>query len=158
MPFRVFLSSSLDPADAALAWRLQTLATANGIEMYVPAHGSPGPSSVAASVRKAIDRADCVLAILTAAASPSVQFELGYALQKGKLVIPIVRQEFAGSEPMARFPRVFTFSPFDDPGHVETQIVGFLKEQQISREKQQAIGALAALGLGLLLLVSLNKE
>ena len=37
-------------------------------------------------------------------------------------------------------------------------IVEFLKRQQISKEKQQAIWALAAVGLGLLLLFSLNKE
>jgi hypothetical protein len=30
------LSYSLDPTEMALAWRLQTLAAAHGIEMYVP--------------------------------------------------------------------------------------------------------------------------
>src|ERR1019366_5219329 len=36
MAFRVFLSYSLEAAEMALAWRLQTLAAAHGIEMYVP--------------------------------------------------------------------------------------------------------------------------
>ena len=40
MAFRVFLSYSLDPTEMALAWRLQTLAAAHGIEMYVPQHGN----------------------------------------------------------------------------------------------------------------------
>ncbi|HTQ55229.1 MAG TPA: hypothetical protein VMI94_12260 [Bryobacteraceae bacterium] len=142
----------------ALAWRLQTLATANGIEMYVPNHGGAAPPPGAVSIQKAIGRADYVLAIITAGEGPSVQNELRYALEKRKLVIPIVRVDLAGSPLLAQFPRVFTFSPWDSPEPVETQIVEFLKEQQVTREKQQAIGALAALGLGLLLLVSLNKE
>ena len=157
MAFRVFLSYSLDPTEMALAWRLQTLAAAHGIEMYVPQHGAGMPSG-AVTVQHAIDRADCVLAIITIAASQMVQNELSYALEHRKLVIPIVRTDLAGHPLLARFPRVFTFSPWDNPGTVETQIVEFLKEQQLTKDKQQTIGALAALGLGLLVLFSLNKE
>jgi hypothetical protein len=158
MAFRVFLSYSLDPAEMALAWRLQTLAAAHGIEMFVPHHDVNVAAPVAATIQHAIDRADCVLAIITTAASPTVQYELGYAVGQHKLVIPIVRTDLAGHPSLAPFPRVFTFSPSDNPGAVETQIVEFLKEQQLTKEKQQTIGALAALGLGLLVLFSLNKE
>jgi hypothetical protein len=157
MAFRVFLSYSLDPAEMALAWRLQTLAAAHGIEMYVPQYGVGTVAPGAVTVNQAIDRADCVLAIITTAASQVVQNELSYALERRKLVIPIVRTELA-LPLLARFPRVFTFSPSDNPGAVETQIVEFLKEQQLTKEKQQTIGALAALGLGLIVLFSLNKE
>ena len=158
MAFRVYLSHSLDPAESALAWRLQTLATAHGIEMYVPNYGvAPAPGTV--SIQKAIDRADCVLAIITTSASPNVQNELYYALEKRKLVIPIVRSDVPGHPLLAQFPRVFNFSPGENPGGIETQILEFLKEQQIAKDKQQAIGALAAVGLGLLVLFSLsNKE
>jgi hypothetical protein len=158
MAFRVFLSYSLDPTEMALAWRLQTLAAAHGIEMYVPQHEIGVGAPVAAAVQKAIEGADCVLAIITTAASQMVQNELGYALERRKLVIPIVRTDLAGHPLLSRFPRVFTFSPWDNPGTVETQIVEFLKEQQMTKEKQQTIGALAALGLGLIVLFSLNKE
>lgn len=158
MAFRVYLRHSLDAAEAALAWRLQTLATAHGVEMFVPNYAlvaAPG----AASVQNAIDHADCVLAIVTTAASPNVQNELRYALEKRKLVIPIVRSDLEGNPLVGRFPRVFTFSPWDNPGRIETQIVDFLKEQKVAKDKQQAIGALAAVGLGLLVLFSLsNKE
>ena len=158
MAFRVYLSHSLDAAEAALAWRLQTLATAHGIEMFVPTYAlQPAPGAI--SVQRAIDRADCVLAIITTATSPYVQDELRYALEKRKLVIPIVRSDLRGNPLVAQFPRVFTFSPWDNPGDIETQIVDFLKEQQVARDKQQAIGALATVGLGLLVLFSLsNKE
>jgi len=158
MPFRVFLSYSLDPTEMALAWRLQTLAAAHGIEMYVPQHGNGGGAAGGVTVQQAIDRADCVLAIITTTASQMVQHELGYALKNKKLVIPIVRTDLAGHPLLAGFPRVFTFSPWDNPGTVESQIVDFLKEQQLTKDKQRTIGALAALGLGLIVLFSLNKE
>jgi hypothetical protein len=158
MAFRVFLSYSLDPAEMALAWRLQTLAAAHGIEMYVPRHEDGATARGASQVQQAIDRADCVLAIITTAASRMVQHELRYALKRQKLVIPIVRTDLAGHPLLAGFPRLFTFSPWDNPGVVESQIVEFLKEQKLTKEKQQTIGALAALGLGLIVLFSLNKE
>jgi nucleoside 2-deoxyribosyltransferase len=126
--------------------------------MYVPQYGATSTLPGALSVQKAIDRADCVLAILTSAAGPGVQNELRYALEKRKLVIPIVQSDLAGHPLLTQFPRVFTFSPWDNPGKVESEIVEFLKEQQITKEQQQAIGALAALGVGLLLLVALSKE
>ena len=158
MAFRVFLSYSLDPTEMALAWRLQTLAAAHAIDMYVPQHANGGAAAGATAVQQAIDRADCVLAIMTTASSQMVQHELRYALERQKLVIPIVRADLASHPLLAGFPRVFTFSPWDNPGPVESQIVEFLKEQKLTREKQQTIGALAALGLGLLVLFSLNKE
>jgi hypothetical protein len=158
MAFRVFLSYSLDPTEMTLAWRLQTLAAAHGIEMYVPQHEAGKSASGAVSVQHAIERADCVLAIITTAANQMVQNELEYALDHRKLVIPIVRTDLARHPLLARFPRIFTFSPWDNPGTVETQIVEFLKEQQLTKDKQQTIGALAALGISLLVLSSLNKE
>jgi hypothetical protein len=50
-----------------------------------------------------------------------VQNELRYALERRKLVIPIVRTDLAGHPLLAQFPRLFTFSPWDNPGTVETQ-------------------------------------
>ncbi len=158
MAFRVFLSYSLDPAEMSLAWRLQTLAAAHGIEMYVPQHGAGAPVQAAMTVKQAIDGADCVLAIITTAASQVVHDELRYALEQRKLVIPIVRTDLASHPLLAQFPRVFKFSPSDNPGTVETQIVEFLKEQQLTKGNLQTIGALAALGLGLIVLFSLSKE
>ncbi len=56
------------------------------------------------------------------------------------------------------FPCVFTFSPADNLGKLETEVVEFLKLQQLSKEKQQAMGALVAVGVGLLLLFSLSEK
>jgi hypothetical protein len=157
MAFQVYLSHSLEPSEAALAWRLQTLAAAHGIEMFVPNYGvAPNPAAV--SIQNAIDRADCVLAIITAAANSNVEDELQYALTKQKLVIPIVRSELQNHPLLHRFPRLFIFSPWDNPGAIETEIMEFLHNRKLTKEKQQAIGALAAVGLGLLVLFSLRGK
>jgi TIR domain-containing protein len=158
MAFRVFLSYSLDPAEMALAWRLQTLAAAHGIEMYVPQHAAGASGGQNVPVQQAIDRADCVLAIITTAASQMVQHELRYASEHRKLIIPIVSAGLSGNPLVTGFQRTFIFSPWDNPGTVESEIMEFLKEQKLTKDKQQTIGALAALGLGLLVLFSLNKE
>lgn len=115
--------------------------------MFVPQHGTAGSSP--GSVQRAIDRADCVLAIITATASPMVQHELRYALEQGKLVIPIVRTDLADHPLWAQFPRIriFTFSPWDKPGAAERQIVEFLKAWQVTKEKQQTIGALTGIAV-----------
>lgn len=159
MAFRVFLSHSLDPSEQALAWRLQTLAAAHDIEMYVPPQPTVPPLRRRPDeIARAIDRSDCVLAIITAKASASVQEELRYALSKGKIIIPIIHSDFAKHPLVAQFRRVFTFSPWDNPGKIEGEVVQFLKGQQLSKEKQQAVGALVALGVGLLLLFSLSEK
>lgn len=161
MAFRVFLSYSLDPAEQALAWRLQTLAAAHGIELFVPHRGPLLASALKtslSSVQSAIDRADCVLAIITAEANGNVQKELRYALAKHKLVIPIVRSDVANLPLLGQFPQVFTFSPQEGPGKVESEVVEFLKSQRLSKDKRQAAGALVAAGLALLLLFALAEK
>jgi hypothetical protein len=99
-----------------------------------------------------------VLAIITAEANASVQRELKYALAKHKLVIPIVHSEVANHPLVAQFPRVFTFSPRENPGKLEGEAVEFLKAQHLSKEKRQAAGALVLAGLALLLLFALGEK
>ena len=159
MAFRVFLSYSLDPAEIALAWRLQTLAAAHGIEMYVPQHGAGNNGPGAGTMEQAIDRADCVLAIITTAASQMVQNELGYALEREKLVIPIVRTDLAGNPLLAAVSAgLYLLSVGQSRRQSRPRSWSSSKSKQLTKEKQQTIGALAALGLGLLVLFSLNKE
>jgi nucleoside 2-deoxyribosyltransferase len=160
MAFKVFLSYSLDPSEESLAWRLQTLAASHGVEMYVPRRGSPPSRQKAlnSEAMNAIHRADCVLAIITEKADQVVEGELKHALALQKVVLPIVSQALANNRLLSQFPRVFTFSPADNPGKLETEVVEFLKRQELSKEKQQAMGALVAVGVGLLLLFSLSEK
>lgn len=160
MAFKVFLSYSLDPSEEALAWRLQTLAAAHGVEMYVPRRGgSPSrQSTLVSEAMNAIDRSDCVLAIITGKSNQALERELRHALAHKKLVIPIISEEISDERFLAQFPHKFTFSPADDPGRLETEIAQFLKGHKLDKEKQQALGGLVAVGIGLLLLFSLSEK
>lgn len=166
MAFRVFLSYSTDPDEQALVWRIQTLAAAQGIQVFVPQRtSSVFPSSprgglvLSEGLRSAIDQSDCVLAIITSKASPAVEKELNYALGKNKLIIPIVEQEVGNHTFLSRFTPIFRFSRWDtNPGKVETEISRFLMQRKLNKELQQGMGALVAIGLGLFLLANLSKK
>lgn len=152
------------PDEQSLVWRLQTLATSQGINVYVPSRdgrqtlSSRHVATVRNDVRIAIDRADCVLAIITARAGAAVQSELNYALSSNKLIVPIVQQGVGDQNYFSKFPRVFWFSPFEPPGKVEGEVVDFLKNQKLNKEGKQALGAVVAIGVGMLLLYALSKE
>lgn len=163
MSFKVFLSYSVDPDEQAIVWRLQTLAAAHGIEVFVPQRqGFRLPSSRAPLlsdlVRNAIDRSDCVLAIITSRTGSAVEKELNYALGKNKLIIPLVQDSIRGSSFFGKFTRVFRFSPVEPPGKVESEVVEFLKQQKVSKETQQVLGAVVAIGLSMLLLSAVSQE
>lgn len=161
MAFKVFLSHSTDPNEQAIVWRLQTLAVAHGISLFVAPEFAPplrrGPLMLSERVAEAIDSADCVLAIITSATGPAVEKELDYALAKKKLIIPIVEQGVHDEAFVKKLNPVFYFSRLDDPGKVETQVIEFLKRQKVAKENLQAVGALVAIGLGLLLLSELSR-
>jgi hypothetical protein len=157
MSFNVFLTYSMDPDEQSLVWRLQTLATAQGINVYVPARS--GASSLGRNgVRSAIDRADCVVAIITSKAGVAVQNDLNYALSSTKLIVPIVQEGVANSKYYTKFPRVFWFSPLESPGRIESEIAEFLKNQELSKEEQQTLGAVVTIGVGMLLLYAVSRD
>lgn len=164
MDFKVFLSYSAEPEEQAIVWRLQTLATAHGIQVYVPPRaGFRFPSSrmppvPADTIRKQIDSSDCVLAILATGLSPEVEKELSYALGKEKLIIPIVAEGTGHARFLNKFPKVFSFSPLRNVGEIETQVVDFLKDQVRNKAQRQALGALVGIGIGLFLLSAAAKQ
>jgi nucleoside 2-deoxyribosyltransferase len=166
MPLRVFLSYSTDPEEHAIVWRLQTLAAASGIQVFVPQrNGGRIPSGrknapvLADAVRLAIDQSDYVLALITVSTGPAVEKELNYALGKRKVIIPIVEEGVEGRAFLQKFPQIFWFSRLEaNPGRVETEILQFLKQQERDKQTRQALGGLIAVGLGLLLLSGLAKE
>jgi nucleoside 2-deoxyribosyltransferase len=164
MAFRIFLSSSVDPEEQALVWRIQTLAAAQGIQVFVPPRNglkNIGGTSTPLSeeVRKAIDGSDCVLAILTRGTGPAVQNELDYALKKRKLIIPIIEEGVGNENFFRRFPRIFRFSRWStNLGSVETEISEFLQQQKLDKDLRQGLGVLAAIGIGLFLLAGLSNK
>jgi nucleoside 2-deoxyribosyltransferase len=176
MALKVFLSFGGAPEEQVLAWRLQTLATAHGVDVFVPHRngqsglvgvGRVGQSKpqrglaglgrvLSEDTRRKIDRADFVLAVITESVSPAAEAELSYAQSKGKLVIPIVQYGTPVPRSLSQLAR-FEFSPWD-PGKVESDVIQFLREKQVSKQNQQALGALIAIGLGLFLLSNLAEK
>lgn len=163
MAFRVFLSYGMDDGAQVTAWRLQTLATAYGIHVTVPQRYSPHfPSSqrnklTVEQVLRAIDQSDCVLAIITGPMGRAMEHELTYALSKRKVIVPILQKGIGKPPFLNKFPRVFEFSP-RNTGEVEAEVIKFLREQKLSKDNQQAVGALVVVGLGLLLLLGLSER
>jgi hypothetical protein len=152
--FKVLLSYSANPEEQAIVWRLQTLATARAIHVYVPrvpdSDCPPGkrPRPVD-TIRKHIDSSDGVLAILASGLSPEVEKELSYALGKNNIIIPIVANGTGPARFLNKFPIVFSFSTGSSVGEIETQVVGFLKEQMRNKAQRQALGALVGIASGL---------
>jgi hypothetical protein len=158
MAFKVFLICGTDPSEQVAAWRLQTLATSYGMHVSVPNRNGPISGRMIDQVRRAIDQSDCVLAIITGDISQAgaVETELNYALALRKLIVPVVREGVALPAAIAGLP-VFWFSPWNT-GEVETKVVDFLKQQKLSKETVQSIGALVLAGLGVFLLASLAEK
>jgi|SRR5271155_4363511 len=161
MSLKVFLSFSVDPDDQVLIWRLQTLATAQGIDMYIPlwqAAENRRPGPLPQTVRSSIDKADCVLAIITSRTSTKVRDELTYALETHKLIVPLVERSVAHSQLNKKLPQVFYFTQNEPPGRLEAQVIEFLKQQQFKKEARQQLGAVIAIGLGLFALSALTHD
>ena len=163
MALNVFLSYSTEPDENVIVWRLQTLAAANGIEVFVPPRIegkllSARPVLLSAAVRHAIEQADCVLAIITAATNSVVESELNYALAKNRTIIPIVESGIPDSPFLGQFQSVFRFDRNVEPGRLESQVVQFLKQKAIEKDRSQSIAALVGIGIGLLLLAGASKD
>lgn len=159
MAFKVFLSYRNGPEEQLVVWRLQTLAAAYGMSVFVPPrNGHPGGVSLRLSddVREEIAQSDCVLAMMTGPPGRAMQAELAYAITKRKVVIPIM-PETMSSPPFLKQLPTFRFSP-KDPGRVETEVLQFLRDRQFSKQKQQALGALVAIGVGLFLLSAVSEK
>src|SRR2546430_7147787 len=124
MAFKIFLSYSVDPDEQAIVWRLQTLAAAHGMEIFVPARsGFVAPASrrsilLGEQTRKAIERSDCVLAIITTSTDLAVEKELTHAHALKKPIIPVVEASVRDVSSLARFKPIFRFSRLDPPGKI----------------------------------------
>jgi len=170
MAFRVFLSHSVGHEPQVLALRLQTLAAASGIQVYVPRRayhelGQPGYDKAKQEVRREIERSDCVLAVITDLSGPTrraLDYELNCALALRKLVIPIVEEDHKDDKLVHSLAKngvpSFFFPPGGNGGGVERGVAQFLEKQKLSKEKRQAIGGLVALADGLLILNAVSNQ
>ena len=156
MAFKVFLICGTDPSEQVAAWRLQTLATSYGMHVSVPNRNGPLKGGMIDQVRRGIDQADCVLAIITGSIGPAVAAELNYALEHNKLMVPIVREGLPLPPALENHP-VFQLTPWNT-GEIETRIVEYLKRQRLSKEKVQSVATIVLAGLGVFLLAALAEK
>jgi hypothetical protein len=161
MAFKVFLSYGTDPNEQVAAWRLQTLAAAHGIHLSVPQRNGTLPTRRSHlppdDARQAIDQSDCILAIISGGVGPDVEAELNYALTKKKLIVPILQEHMAQPAFLKKFPQTFQFNSWNR-AQIEAAVVDFLKHQRLSKDRQQTLGALIAIGLGLVALLALAEK
>jgi hypothetical protein len=151
MALRVFVSYS-GRNDQVNALRLQTLATTRaGLYVYVPpaetrsTKGS-GHEHEFAELRQA----DVILALISGAIPPRMQREIQIAGQLNKPIIPIV---LAGIAVTGFLPnqQVFQLDPWN-PAAAEEGILRYLETLKLSKDNTAALGAMALILLGLLIL------
>jgi len=155
--YRVFLSYNT-PDEMAVVWRLQTLAAASGLHVDVP--NAPQRQDWGA-VANMIDNADSVIVFLTQKATPQVERELTYALNKKRPVIPIVERGITTTPIKSLLQHsnvpVFELDP-RNPWQMENQVATYLQKQRYGKDTKNAILALAGTFVGLFLLDKLAES
>ena len=152
MAFKVFISHST--ADLGLVQQLQYSLQTHGIEAYLAdLYPQPG-GTLARKISNAIERSNCVIAVLTrdGARSQWVHQEIGWAKGAGKLVIPIVEEGI----PSTGFIQGVEYIRFnrEKPADAINNIVAYLKRLKADKESREMLLAGALIVLGLLALAS----
>lgn len=156
----IFLSYNLSSTDMVVIWRLQTLAAAHGITMYVPHPEERRSDRISSFAAQMIDASTLVIAFCTKQLSSKVLQEINYALNKSKPVLLIVEQGVELPRPLKGFP-VLAFDP-QRPGDFEKRLIDHLDSNrmryQLKKREARAVGTLLGIGLALLALWLLTKE
>ncbi len=92
MSYTIFVSHSLN--DSQIIGEMETAFEKSDVKLYMANRDVNYGNELPAKIKKAIDNSDAVLAILTSNASKSnsVNQEVGYAIGKEKLVVPMVER------------------------------------------------------------------
>jgi hypothetical protein len=153
---KVFISYSTRD-DQIVALRLQTLAVVSmeGLEIYVPTAETRQAATgiLTPEVVTKLQECDVVVSVIMHAPVASAVSEMNWALQAGKLLIPLVSPSVAPVY-YQQFP-YFLLNP-NEPWRTEQQLVNFLREK--GQEVNKPVVALLTLAIGLLLFGSLATE
>lgn len=158
----IFLSYNLSSTDMVVIWRLQTLAAAHGITMYVPHPEDRRGDHISSSTAQMIDASTLVIAVWTKQPSSKVLQEIQYALSKSKPVLLVVEQGIKPPHWLKEVPAL-TFD-LQRPGDFERRLIDYLNSNQmrhqlkLNKKEARAVGALLGIGLALLALWLLTKE
>jgi hypothetical protein len=147
---KVFISYST-AVDQIIALRLQTMAAVYGLTTYVPpATTRQSPTGeLIPEVLAQLNESDVVLAVITHNPVPAAVNEMNFAVQFGRLLIPIVSASVSPENYQGFQHFVLNLT---DLAETEKEIVTFLAKKQQSETGKAALLGLATLALGLLLL------
>ncbi|MEW5993803.1 MAG: toll/interleukin-1 receptor domain-containing protein [Candidatus Zixiibacteriota bacterium] len=159
MAYRVFLSHST--RDQGLVIALAHLLTKLEVQVYVAEwHLTPG-EPLAKKVLAEIRKSDCVVALLTrdGARSSWVHQEIGYSLEQGKLVIPIVEKGVSRKSLGALQGREIV--EYDPNDYQETliRLAHYVKASKLKKEeREKALLVVGGLLVAFLLLAAGSQE
>ncbi|MFQ6009135.1 MAG: toll/interleukin-1 receptor domain-containing protein [Candidatus Zixiibacteriota bacterium] len=158
MAYKVFLSHS--SKDQGLVMALARLLSKYEIEVFVAEwYLAPGVR-LSKKVLTQIEKSDCVIALLTrdGVRSNWVHQEIGYSIQHGKPVIPLVekgidRRELAALEEK----EYIEFDPHQ-PQQALLKLSTYVKSLKLKREQRDRIAPVVGGLLAFFLLLSAEKE
>jgi hypothetical protein len=147
MSYRIFFSHS--GTDKKLAQWVARSGSGLGIEVYLFEHDPQPGRELATKIQQAIQLSDALVVLLSASghSSPYVQQEIGFAMAKGRLVIPLVWPEVQ-QRSLAMLAGI-EYVPFDphDPNQSLVPLWNYLQKLKNQKEGSQAILAVGALVL-----------
>jgi len=120
----IFLSYNLTDEELVVIWRLQTLAAAHGLTLFVPHPQDRQGKRISRATEQMIDASNLVVAFCTRQFSDRVTQEINHAIQRGRPVLLILE---VGVEPPPNL-KQFSVVRFDtqQPGDLEKRLVGHL--------------------------------
>ncbi len=128
-----------------------------GVHVYLAEHDQRAGKPLAEKVKQNIDKCKALVVLLThnSVSSSYVQQEIGYAIAKGKLVIPLVQPEIPKGDLAMLDGLEYIEFDFQNPRSAKEGLAAELKRLAERQRKQGELETLIAVGLciGLLALV-----
>lgn len=160
---RIFLSYHVSRSDMVVLWRLQTLAAAHGIALFIPHPQDRRGDRVPAQIAQMVQSSMLVVVLCTQPRlGQRVEREVEYAIQIGKPVLFILEERVALPPEWEALPSIRFDPRRDPPGKLEKKIIDHLVEQGrrygLGKKQANALGLLLGIGAALLVLYLLTKE
>ena len=150
MSLSCFISHNASEEERVFVYRLQTLATSSGMKVMLPHRVGRLLSD---ETRSRIERADLVIAFLTASRATQVHQELGFAQALGKPILAIKRK--GAKPPVTKGIRWIEYDERRGLATIESKVLDVLHEKLSDKQAQQ--GAVVAI-LGITLLALLSQQ
>jgi len=135
MTFTVFVSHSTK--DLGIVNELAKWLRLNGVVVHVASSQIEAGKPIVRKISSLLESSDCVLAILTldGARSEWVNQEIGYAIKRGMLIVPVVEEGIK----VKGFLESLEYIPFDrrNPYDAVTRAVEYLRTLAVRKEEEE---------------------